>query len=206
MALELGLTIGAYDRVTATLSLSDTTGVYNVTTNPTGYGTPNNERNEFALFAVTKIVGAFDNAQISVAPLTDSAFDYVFASDGVYEVYLVALPFETSPDVSLLAEDYIYYETASDNIYIVQNGVAVETRNVFDGAVFISDIQYYLVISYSETKAIDMFCSAFETGCNPIREEYNDLNRVIDAIKCLYEEGYYVRANQLFTLANKINI
>lgn len=206
MALELRLTTGVYDRVDALLSLSDTTGNYHAISNPTGYGTPNNERNEFALFVTAKRVGGFDKAQISVAPLTDSTFGYVFDSDGVYELYLVALPFETSPDVSLLAEDYIYYETVSDNIYIVQNGVAVETRNIIDGALFISDIQYYLVTSHAETRAIEMFCSTFEEGCGELRNEYNDLNRVIDAIKCLYEEGYYTRANGLFALANKITI
>lgn len=207
MALELQLTVGNYNRVDGELSLTDTTGNYSALTNLTGYGSPNDERNTLALFISARIVGSTsDSAQWTLDPLTDSSFVYTFSGDGVYEVYLVALPFEASPDVTLLAEDYTYWDTDAQKIYIIQNGIAVETTNIMDNALFLSDIQYYLVTSYAEARAIEIFCSSFEGMCKDIRMEYCDMNRVLDAIKCQYEEGYYDRANEMFGILNKIKV
>jgi hypothetical protein len=52
-----------------------------------------------------------------------------------------------------------------------------------------------------------MFCSAFSGAvCSGVRNEYNDLKRVIDAAGCLFDEGYYDRSHSMFSFANKITI
>lgn len=50
MALQLALAKGELDPTAGTQVLEDSTGSYNATTNPTGYGTPNAARNTLALF------------------------------------------------------------------------------------------------------------------------------------------------------------
>jgi hypothetical protein len=114
MALQLNFTLGTYDRVNNLLPITDSTGNYDAGTNPGGYGAPNPDRSSFALVATTRVVSTTtDRAIINTDPVTDSTWSYDFGSDGVYEVYLVGLPIETSPDVSLLAEDYVYWETVN---------------------------------------------------------------------------------------------
>jgi hypothetical protein len=208
MALELKLTTGTYDRVTSILPITDTTGVYAAGTNEGGYGAPNADRNTFSLvLSVRRLSTQSEDAYWETDAVTDAAWNYEFATDGVYELYLVGIPTETSPDVSLLAEDYIYWDTTTSKVYVVSGGTAVETNNVIDGATYISTIQYYLVSSYLETKAINMFCSSFNGGaCLGVRDEYNDLNRVIDAIKCNFDETFYSKADELFSLGSKISI
>lgn len=207
MALVLQLGQGTLDRATKVLPLTDDTGVYNNPANLGGFGAPNIERNTVALVTTAKIVGASDVLRVESDPLTDATWNYTFTSDGVYELYLVALPLEANPDVSLLAEDYVFYDTIDLKFYRVTSGALVETTSVLDGALYSSAIQYILVSLFSETRAIDMLCNSFTEGaCVGLREEYCDLNRAIDSIKCYYEQGYYDKANDLFSLASKIKI
>lgn len=50
MALELQISKGALNDTAGTLVIEDSTGNYNASTNPTGYGTPNPDRADLALF------------------------------------------------------------------------------------------------------------------------------------------------------------
>lgn len=208
MALQLKISIASFDRVTKTATINDTTGNFNAITNPGGYGAPNPDRSSFALvITARRVIAQNETAHVESDAVTDATWNYVFTSDGSYEIFLVALPIETNPDVSLLAEDYIYWETVSAKIFIVKDGVAVETKSVIDGALHISVVTNFLVTAFSEGNAIEIFCSSFLTGaCLPVREEYNDLNRTLDAIQCYFEEAYFEKADELFTLANKIII
>ena len=207
MALELQLLQGVFDRTTRVLPLTDDTGVYNNPANLGGFGAPNIERNTVALVTTAKIVDGTDVLRVESDPLTDASWDYTFSSDGVYELYVVALPLEANPDVTLLAEDYVFYDTIDLVFYRVTSGVLVETTSVLDGAVYSSEVQYFLVSLFSETRAIEMLCSSFSEGaCVGLREEYCDLNRAIDSIKCYFEQAYYDKANDLFSLASKITI
>ena len=209
MALELKLTIGAFDKDTNTLALTDTTGVYHVTNNPTGYGAPNEERANLALVISTRVSTKLgENVQFD-DPLTDSAFNYVFTSDNSYDVYLCGLPIEASPDVSLLAEGYVYYDSDANLIYKVElvNAVktAVETTEVIDNSSYVTEIQYFLVTSQLEGTQISYFCDAFsDRKCNPLREEYGQIDRILESIRCYFEEGYYAEVLNLSDLGRKI--
>ena len=208
MALQLKISIASFNRVTKTATINDTTGTFNAISNPGGYGAPNPDRSSFALvITARRVIGQNETAHVESDAVTDATWNYVFTFGGSYEIFLVALPIETNPDVSSLAEGYIYWETVTQKIFLVKNGIAVETNSVIDGALHISVVTNHLVTAFSEERAIEIFCLTFLRGaCLPLREEYNDLNRTLDAIQCYFQEAYFEKADELFTLANKIII
>src|SRR5690554_2056001 len=87
-----------FDDETKTVTITDTTGFYNETSNPGGYGTPNLDRSQitsaqiviqhnkepFYSKDVTSIIKASLDAEVDLGPI-----DAVLEDDGVYRAFLV---------------------------------------------------------------------------------------------------------------------
>lgn len=211
MSLLLKIEEQSFDRINHVLTANDITGLFNVTTNPGGYGVPNPDRSSLAFVLSSTRVNGNEEVQWS-DPLTDTAFDFTYISDGVYDVRLVAVEFEAGAfDPNIMTLGRVFYSVVDDRLYkVVQDGSGQTVENTNDAvanSLHVSLVFNFLVSSFSETKAIDIFCEAFNGGsCVGLREEYNDLNRVLDAIGCYFEEGYFERADNLFALAEKIKL
>lgn len=209
MALLLKISESSYDRSTHTATFSDDTGVYNVTTNPGGYGSPNPDRNTLAL--VVSAVRVYNQAEIVKwdDPINDSTFDYLFEADGVYDVYLCAIPFEAGAyDPTLMAIDYVFYSVLDDAVYKVvdRNGTNVveETNDVVANSSHVSAVLKYKVQSRTEQRRIDMFCEDICSCEETTTTVYADLVKALEAAECYFEETFYLQSDNTFVYLTKI--
>jgi hypothetical protein len=211
MALELKISESSYDRVTNTVTLNDDTGIYNVTTNPGGFGTPNPERNTLAL--VVSAVRIYNQVEVVKwnDPINDTSFDYDFISDGVYDIYLCALPFEAGAfDPNLLATDYVFYSVLDNAVYkVVENTDGTkevnETNDVVSNSSHISSALKYMVKSYNEKKRIALFCEDINSCTEDLSVEYKDLSKSLEAAECYFHETFYLQSDNTFVYMTKID-
>jgi hypothetical protein len=211
MALLLKISESSYDKSTHTATFSDDTGNYNVTTNPGGYGTPNPERNTLALVVSAVRI----NNQLEIVkwddPINDTSFDYLFDSDGVYDIYLCALPFEAGAfDPNVLATDYVFYSVLDDEVYKVkenENGskYVEDTNDVVGNSLHISSALKYKVQSRNEERLNCMWCDWIDSCSENLPEEYVDLEKGLRAVECYFEEGYYLQSDNTILYLNKID-
>lgn len=211
MALELKISESSFDRSTDTATFNDDTGIYNVTTNPGGYETPNPSRNTLAL--VVSAVRIYNQAEIVKwdDPINDSTFDYFFEADGVYDIYLCALPFEAGAfDPNVLATDYVFYSVLDDEVYKVVerddgSKYVEETNDVVANASHVSAPLKYKVQSYAEKKRISIFCEDISSCSEKLSEEYKDVLKFIEAAECYFEEGFYLQSDNTLLYLCKIS-
>jgi hypothetical protein len=99
MALELSLSRGTISAGASTMTITDATGDYNASTNPTGYGSPNTARNVLALYlyAINKRYdGGSDlvNTELTIAtydPTIVSEWTVTLNKDGWQQVTVYGL-------------------------------------------------------------------------------------------------------------------
>ncbi len=210
MALLLKISEQSYDKVTHTVTMSDDTGVFNVVTNPGGYGTPNPDRSSLALILSGFKIDGQEYVQW-VDPLTDATFGLTFVEDGAYDMRVCSAEYEVgSFDVSLMSVGRVFYSVVDDKLYkvILDDGVNVldETTDLVGNSIETSLIFNYLVTSQAENRAISIFCDSFLNFCTCLREEYNDLRRGIDSMTCYFNQAYYSQVNTEAEFIKKINI
>lgn len=107
-----------------TLYITDATGVYNVTTNPTGYGTPNPERNTLALIPFVtykKISGDVNVVVNSYVAESATGFTVPLGDDGWYTVNTYLVPLYNV--LTTYLEDDITYDTALNRLQIFKSSV-----------------------------------------------------------------------------------
>jgi hypothetical protein len=125
------------------LMVTDKTGEYNVTTNPGGWGAPNAELDQSAVFAIPvqkhssgdKVLEAVTNYAVYDSTADndkETTFDFTYLLDSVYYVYIGRLPV-TVDDISDLDSnpleegDYVYKTSGSKTkIFKIESGVPVE--------------------------------------------------------------------------------
>jgi hypothetical protein len=211
MALELKISESSFDRSTDTATFNDDTGVYNATTNPGGYDSPNPSRNTLAL--VVSAVRIYNQAEIVKwdDPINDSSFDYEFTSDGVHDIYLCALPFEAGAfDPNALATDYVFYSVLDNEVYKVierEDGskYVEETNDVVANASHVSSALKYKVQSFAEKKKISLHCGDVNSCSKESYEVYKDVLKSIEAAECYFEEGFYLQSDNTLLYLCKIN-
>lgn len=118
MALERSIAKSSITANCETVTITETTGDYNVTTNPTGYGAPNETRaNLYIAFFLTFKPSDGDEAiEIDAYdPNTVASWEVGISRDGYYEAYSLAclaygggITYET---------DYVTYDTATELFY-----------------------------------------------------------------------------------------
>ena len=118
MALTLVLTKTSISSNCATQVWTDSTGDYHVTTNPTGYGSPNAARSTLYLFfslSLRKSTGREDITVAAYNNLTASTWSMTITEDGWYEGYIFACPIYAAGTAYALNE--ITYDLTTDKYY-----------------------------------------------------------------------------------------
>jgi hypothetical protein len=113
MALIPALRRGAVDSGLSYFYLEDNTGVYNVTTNPGGYGTLNPARNTLALYVYGYKYRSTTPEALTIGntiPLTATQWQVPMGEDGYYYFTLLAIPiWDTVPTYTI--NTIVYYQT-----------------------------------------------------------------------------------------------
>lgn len=129
-----------------TLLVTDLTGAYNVTTNPTGWGAPNWAKAQAALWVVVKRKASV--ADEYFAPITNAitfnpsalndditALNFTFANDGVLEITLGAL--RASLDGinyinldAIVNNDYFYWASGGNTVWQKIAGVNTAVASI----------------------------------------------------------------------------
>lgn len=216
MAVSLKISVQGYDRATHVVTMDDDTGVYHVTTNPTGYGAPNAERNTLALVLSATQKSGSEVVQWS-DPITDTEFDFDFNNDGVYAMYLCSVEWEAGAyDPTAMSVDRVFYSVLDDKIYkvVLVNGVNTveETNDVYANSIQTTTIiegltqstPNYLVISYVEEKKREMWCGEMTPCFTCPSREYIDLVKCIEVSECYYESLGYIPADDVLVFTDKI--
>lgn len=101
-----------------TVVITDSTGSYNVSTNPTGYGSPNQARGTLALKMCLSLRRSTGREQISVDAYNEfsaSTWSVTITEDGWYEIYFFGCL--AWSNAITYAEDYIAYDSSTDKFY-----------------------------------------------------------------------------------------
>lgn len=117
MALVLNLTAGAESSDCTTITLTDSTGTYNASTNPGGYGTPNWDRADTALLLFVTWKGSDGDEAISITAyneFTVTSWSITIAKDGWYQYALYGCPVYDGA-TSYVLNNVVYYD---DKFYI----------------------------------------------------------------------------------------
>lgn len=104
-----------------TYELDEITNTYTLTTNDTGYGDPNAERESMALFLAVKYNAVAGSSSVVVAeadPIEVEQFEVTLGSDGWYTAQLIKLDPVASPVIDDYDEGDVVYDT--DESIIVQ--------------------------------------------------------------------------------------
>jgi hypothetical protein len=200
----------------STLTITDTTGAYNVSTNPGGYGTPNAARADFGiLMFVTNKMTTGD------VPLTVtngnahsvSSWTVTFTVDGWYEYYMALAPIWASGPT--FAEGDVCYSVAEELFYVslqagntnhaVTDGAwweattdiedFVNASNVVRG--LYDDVIYCNSQSCAATANAEMLC-----GCSAEdSKKYNQIIGQLDGVIYSFgSQNYYEAQKKLETL------
>lgn len=101
-----------------TMVVTDVTGAYNVTTNPGGYGTPNEARANLYLKLIVSLRKSTGRETIDVPAYnenTASTWSITITEDGWYELYLFGCLVWSN--AITYATSYITYDVATDKFY-----------------------------------------------------------------------------------------
>lgn len=218
MALSLKISVQSYDRGNHIITMSDDTGVYNVTTNPTGYGAPNEERANLPLILSVKQKDSTERIQWG-NPITDTSLTFDFLNDGVYNIYLCAIEFEAGAyDPTLMSLGRVFYSVLDDKVYKVVQGsstyIVEETCDVYDNSLYRTTIieeqdnvlygSNYLVTSYAEQKKREFWAEEMGSCFTCLSREYIDLVKCIELAECYFSNILFKKSNQVIVFAKKI--
>ncbi len=167
MALQLALTKTSISSDCNTMVVTDSTGNYNITTNPGGYGAPNETRANLYLKLIVSLRKSTGRETIPVPsynPNTATTWTITITEDGWYELYLFgckiwsnAITYDTG---------YIVYDVATGKWYkSIQSGNlnnAVTLDLWWAEATEVEDFQTAIDLSqadiYATTKNITEIC------------------------------------------------
>lgn len=118
MSLVLVVTKTSISADGNTMVVTDSTGNYNVTTNPTGYGNPNETRANLYLKLIVNLVKSTGRNLITVPAYnenTASTWSITISEDGWYEIYMFGCKIYSGATTYGLGE--ITYDSSSDKFY-----------------------------------------------------------------------------------------
>ena len=103
-----------------TVTVRDNTGIYDAIDNPTGYGGPNQDRSDLALFLQVesyKDNGELDKNELvlGVDPALDTSWNFEQDVDGYYKFKLIGVPL-WSPAIAFNAEELTYLQN-TESLY-----------------------------------------------------------------------------------------
>ena len=126
MALELSLTKTSISSDCATMVITDNTGNYDVTTNPTGYGAPNETRANLYLKFITNLRTSDGREPITITAYNDNtaaSWSFTITEPGWYEHYLfgclvwsAAITYAAGEIAYDVATDLYYKSVSAGNI------------------------------------------------------------------------------------------
>lgn len=225
MALELELTKDSISSNCLTLTVSDTTGDYNATTNPTGYGAPNETRaNLYLKFFVTlrKSTGRESITVSGYNENTVTSWAVTIAEDGWYELYLFACKAWSSGTTYQL--NYIAYDASTDAYYKSIQGTNLNhavsdaawwtvTADIDD---FIAAINATQPNTYNVTKNIVELCQSrkcegqmlLKAGCDCCDDcflkEYEKVRMKVESAGWAEALGSFTEAQEIVESLNEI--
>lgn len=107
-----------------TLTIGDNTGNYDVTTNPGGYGAPNDVRSDLYLKLFVTLKKTSGDEQITVSAYNENTADtwtVGITEDGYYEIYLYACKV-WSAVITYAANQVVYYASTDKFYYSIAGG------------------------------------------------------------------------------------
>lgn len=181
MTLVSKITQAAITTDCLTFSMADTTGLYNVTTNPGGYGTPNPSRNSFAIIVfllLHKSTGYELQPISSYSYTTAEAWVAAISEDGYYEVLAISAPIYSAGTFNLF--DVVFYagnfyqankETTNDPTNTDDWAIITDNEDFQNGTnVYISSNDYLVTCLSSKCRA-NALIEVTKKGCCDTPEE-----------------------------------
>lgn len=225
MALEHKLAKGSISSDCITLTVSDDTGNYNVTTNPTGYGAPNETRaNLYLKFFVTlrKSTGRESITVPAYNENTVTSWSVTIAEDGWYELYMFSCKAWSNAITYQL--NYITYSASTDSYYKSIQGTNLNhavsdtawwevTTDIDD---FIAAINATQPDTYNVTKNIVELCRSrkcegqmlLKAGCDCCDEcalqQYEKVRMKVESAGWAEALGSFTEAQEIVENINEI--
>ena len=143
------------------LYLEDNTGIYNASTNPGGYGSPNLTRNSVALIPVGLYKSSVGNKFITFDtynPLTATVFNAQLVADGWYEFHLLSLPLYNPMLLQTYNTGDSYYSVNDSSIVTIQ----LDSTGLVNQAILV-DSSTLLATDYDVAKSEDELVVASNT-------------------------------------------
>lgn len=172
MALKLKIQKDSITSDCKTVAISDATGSYNVTTNPEGYGAPNEARSNLYLKLMVHLRKSTGREIISVAAYNEntvSNWSVTISEDGWYELYLFGckawgsgITYQTG---------YITYDLSTDKFYR-----SLQNSNINHA---VTDASWW-----AEATDIDHFTAAITAGQPDIYDDTDSFVELCVSRKC----------------------
>lgn len=205
MALVLQISKGAVDANLAYFYLTDSTGVYDVTDNPGGYGTPNPARNTLALYLYGYKYRAnpTDDEAITInntIPETVTQWEIPMTEDGYRYFRLLAVPLwdssaQVTGNIRYYQSKYYIATGNSTNLDPINNtGVWAEITDLTTAAVYANTsiyvLSYDIVTNYfgKQCMQTQMFNEA-NTNCNCDDNNRTEVRPYQKVFSMLYTAG-----------------
>jgi hypothetical protein len=230
MALELSSSF-TFSKTGKSIFVKDATGEYNATTNPTGWGTPNQNLNESCLVClVSRKDSGGDQISGPISPsahfvydalatnATEKSFEIEWINDGVVDVVLVRLPVTLDGtnyvDTGVVTEGDFYYYNGDVYQFVDSVGVLVEDWSVLitEGGL-IRDICNDVATPMLAIKAQEIYKQYVDErekdpdDALPILQEFQKLQADIQGLYYTFWSGLTVQAqNQIEDLLDKYEI
>lgn len=220
MALEIKPRRDSIASDLKSIVIKDETGVYDVTTNPTGYGAPNPTRVSLALKLFVKIdktVGEEYNTVPAYNEFTADEWTIEITEDGIYKYYLIGT---AGWDIvtTFALNDVIYYQVTDKFYKSIQagnlNNVPTDTdwweeteilEDFLDASnipstnvgLFVDNINNYSLDCLAK-RSIESIC---DCGSKKTKESYEELRNLVEGVTYLHGYGDYTKAQEAVELA-----
>lgn len=210
MALIPKFSISQVENNPALLVIKDTTGVYDVTTNPGGYGTPNPDQSDLhwdysSIIRVKDSGNSFKETTIFINDtlVSGSVGEIMIDKGGLFKAKAYGSYIYDPSNLTYQIGDILWDETGEEYVEVtaLNSGVAtVESINFED----VSDVEFSFIVEFSVFYSFDLEKAMGEllkdlpatSSCDMRKwmDKWNYLNRTQDAIQFLACRGFYNNA------------
>ena len=225
MALVLAIERTSITADCGTVVNTDTTGNYNVTTNPTGYGAPNETRANLYIKFLVNLRKTSGREPITIAAYNDNtvtSWSYAITEDGWYEQYVFAclvwsavITYAAGEIAYNVATDLYYKSLVAGNLNNAVTNAAFwkATEDVLDfaAAVALAQADVYeftlnsLEVCRSRKCEGDMLVKALCDCCDECTlQEYEKVRMKLEAITYNEALGNYTEAQEILENVQRI--
>jgi hypothetical protein len=233
MALVLKLSRNSVSAASSSMIITDATGNYDATTNPSGYGSPNANRNTLALFLRVynkRYDGdsSLSNTLLTIAsydPTTVTQWTSTLNKDGWQQATVYGLKLYSTS--TLFAVNDLVYNTSTSEIWRIDSVSGsgpytythtvmnqIDLENTLYGKAYLTVLDTYAIPSISDlaNRAIKNYFnlivdpSSVQEDIDEAKEDADELDLLITAITYGFEYGYMAEAQKQVESAENVCI